>query len=176
MTDTAPGRGPEFTAAERAVLGSIIGNRARAEIVTGLLDRDDCFGVAEHQSVYAAVKYLTDDGGPVDVPSVLARLVAVEAGVWRTGQAGVILAGLMECASPSYVAHARKVLAGAQIRDQVAALTTATQMVMAPGFDPEAGGDMIRQLIDHAVTGQAAEPLKTQAEILTDVLDDLQPG
>jgi replicative DNA helicase len=176
VTDVAPGRGPEFTAAEQAVLGSIIGNRARAEIVTGLLDRDDCFGDAEHQSVYAAVKHLTDAGGPVDAPSVLARLVATEPGVWRTGQAGVILGGLMEHASPSYAAHARKVLAGAQIRDQAAALTTSLQMVMAPGFDPAAGGDMIRQLVDQAVTGQAAEPLKSQAEILTEVLDDLQHG
>ena len=46
--------------------------------------------------MYAAVKWLTDEGGPVDAPSVLARLVATEAGVWRTGQAGVILAGLLE--------------------------------------------------------------------------------
>ena len=75
---------------------------------TGLLDRDDCFGDAEHQSVYAAVKWLTDEGGPVDAPSVLARLVATEPGVWRTGQAGVILAGLLEHAAPSYVAHAGK--------------------------------------------------------------------
>ena len=33
MSDITPGRGPEFTAAEKAVLGSVIGNRARAEIV-----------------------------------------------------------------------------------------------------------------------------------------------
>ena len=63
-----------------------------------------------------------------------------EPGVWRTGQAGVILAGLLEHTSPSYVAHARKVLAGAQIRDQAAALTTAMQMVTTAGFDPDAGG------------------------------------
>ena len=176
MSDITPGRGPEFTAAERAVLGSVIGNRARAEIVTGLLDRDDCFGDAEHQAVYAAVKWLTDEGGPVDAPSVLARLVATEAGVWRTGQAGVILAGLLEHTSPSYVAHARKVLAGARIRDQASAVTTAMQMVTTAGFDPDAGGDMIRQLIDRAVTGQAAEPLRSQAEMLTDVLDELQRG
>ena len=88
MTDIAPGRGPEFAAAEKAVLGSVIGNRARAEIVTGLLDRDDCFGDAEHQSVYAAVKWLTDEGGPVDAPSVLNRLVGYRGGGVADGAGG----------------------------------------------------------------------------------------
>ena len=55
-------------------------------------------------------------------------------------------------------------------------MTTAMQMVTTAGFDPDAGGDMIRQLVERAVSGQAAEPLRSQAEILTDVLDELQRG
>lgn len=189
MSDTPdPGRTPDVEAAERAVLGTIITSRTAAEAVTAILDGDDCFASAIHQAVYAAVRYLTENGLPltvehltkggqsVDVPSVLRRLAVAEQGVWRSGQAGVILAGLIECATPSYAAHAQTVLRAARQRRTLAALTSALQIASGPGFDPDDGGDMILKLIGDATAGTVKADLRTQDEILTGVIDQLERG
>ena len=177
MSETPdPGRTPDVEAAERAVLGTIMTSRTAAEAVTAILDRDDCFGNPIHQAVYAAVQYLTESGEPADVPSVLRRLVAAEHGVWRSGQAGVILAGLLECATPSYAAHAATVLRAARQRRTFAALASALQVTASPDFDPDDGGDMILKLVGDAASGPAREDLRSQAEILNDVVDGLQRG
>jgi len=177
MSETpGPGRTPDVEAAERGVLGTIITSRTAAEAVAAILDRDDCFASAIHQAVYAAVRYLTETGEPCDVPSVLRHLVAAEQGVWRSGQAGVILAGLMECATPSYAAHAQTVLRAARQRRTLAALTSALQIASSPEFDTDDGGDVILKLIGDATAGPAKAELRTQAEVLTDVIDQLERG
>jgi replicative DNA helicase len=177
MSDTPdPGRTPDVEAAERAVLGTIITSRTAAEAVTAILDQDDCFASGIHQAVYAAVRHLTEAGEPCDVPSVLKRLVVAEQGVWRSGQAGVILASLMESATPSYAVHAQTVLRAARQRRTLAALTSAFQVASGPGFDADDGGDMILKLIGDATAGPAKTELRSQAEILSDVVDGLERG
>ena len=104
-----------------------------------MLDRDDCFAEGIHRAVYAAVRYLTEEGGldrarrprhrrggngsvQTRFAAVLSRLIAAEQGVWRTGQAGVILGDLMRYASGAYMAETAKVLRAARQRRLLTAL------------------------------------------------------
>jgi replicative DNA helicase len=167
---------PDVLAAEKAVTGTMLSSRTAAENVLGLLD-EDCFRVNEHRAVFAAVRHVTETGGTLDPASVLGRLVAAEQGVWRTGTAGVVLAGLMEHATPAYMAHARTVLTAARTRALASLAPRIAQMTSAPGFDPDEGADRIRRLIDEAAgKGDRAGALRTQAEIFGDVVDQLERG
>lgn len=172
----ASGLRPDDLAAEQAVTGTMLSSRTAAEAVLAVLD-EDCFRENEHRAVYAAVRHVIEAGEHLDPAAVLARLVAAEQGVWRTGQAGVILAGLMERATPAYMHHARKVQAAARSRALAAAGRQIAAMASAPGFDPDEGADMIRRLIDEAAgKGDRTGALRTQAEIFDEVVDALERG
>jgi replicative DNA helicase len=167
---------PDILAAEKAVTGTALTSRTAAENILAVL-AEDCFRVNEHRAVLAAVRHVTEAGDHLDPAAVLSRLVAAEQGVWRTGQAGVILAGLMEHATPAYMTHARKVLAAARSRALADAGRHITAMATAPGFDPDEGADKIRRLIDEAAgKGDRTGTLRTQAEIFDDVVDALERG
>jgi replicative DNA helicase len=190
-----PGRTDDVLFAERVVLGSAIASRTAAERVLEVLTRDDCFAAGTHRAVYAAVRHLTEAGGlrePGDLRSgdedekatvsvqtrfaaVLTRLVAAEAGVWRTGQAGIILGDLMRYASGAYMAQATKVLRAAQQRWLLSALSTARQMAAEPGFDAAEGGDMVRKVVEDAlaVPSAAAEAV-TAADLFLSTLQRLE--
>lgn len=172
-----PGRTQDVVFAEKSVLGSIVTSRRVAEEVIEILPGGDFFGEGAHRAVYAAVKHLTEAGEPVEMASVLARLVAVEAGVWRTGQAGVILADLLRHASPSWEVHARKVQAEGTRRRGLAALDQAAQILADPGFDPLAGGDRIRDLVDGALAAPAPanDPVNV-ADLFTAEIDRIENG
>jgi replicative DNA helicase len=192
----APGRTSDVELAERAVLGSMIAYRDAAERVLEVLDRDDCFAAAEHQAVCAAVRYLTEEGGLREFrggiaaddatdgqvqsrfSAVLSRVVAVEQGTWRTGQAGVILSGLYACASGAYMADAAKVLRAARQRRLLNTLTTVRQMAAEPGFDAGESGELIRDLIEDALTGSScADTAVTAADLFMTTLERLEsPG
>ena len=90
--------------------------------------------------------------------AVLARLIAAEQGVWRTGQAGVILGDLTRYASAAYMAEAAKVLRAAQQRWLLTALVTARQMAAKPGFDAAEDGDMLRKVVEDALDGPLGSP------------------
>jgi replicative DNA helicase len=167
---------PEVLAAEKAVAGTMLSSRTAAENVLAVLD-EDCFRENEHRAVFAAVRHVTESGGTLDPASVLSRLVAAEQGTWRTGQAGIILAGLMEHATPAYMTHARTVQAAARGRALADAGRKITAMASRPGFDPDEGADLIRRLIDEAAgKGDRAGALRTQAEIFEDVVGQLERG
>ena len=134
-----------------------------------MLDRDDCFSVTAHRAVYAAVRYLTEAGslkergslagddattGAVQsrFAAVLSRLVTAEQGTWRTGQAGVILHDLYGHATSGYMTSAETVLRAARQRWLLEALITARQMASTPDFDADVTGDMIRKLLEDALT------------------------
>ena len=170
-----PGKTPDVVFAEKSVIGSIIASRRVAEAVIEILPAEDCFADAGHRAVYAAVRHLTEAGEPVEVPSVLARLVAVEAGVWRTGQAGIILTDLLRHASPSYETYARTVLLAATRRRGLHALEQAGQILADPAFDPEAGGDLVRKLVDDALTTAPAgsDPINV-ADLFTAAIDRIE--
>jgi replicative DNA helicase len=179
----APGRTDDVVFAERCVIGSMLASRAAAERVLEVLDRDDCFAETAHRAVYAAVRYLTETGGlrepddPGDddakggrvqfrFAAVLARLVAAEQGVWRTGSAGVILGDLMRYATAGYMDAAAKVLQAARQRWLLDSLVTARQMAAAPGFDADVTGDLIRKLIEDSL---AAAPAHAEAATAADL-------
>ena len=167
---------PDDLAAERAVIGTMLSSRTAAENALAVLD-EDCFRQNEHRAVFAAVRHVTEAGDHLDPASVLTRLVAAEQGVWRTGQAGIILAGLMEQATPGYMAHAQKVQAAARSRALAAAGRKIVRMASEPGFDPDEGADLIRRIIDEAAgKGDRAGALRTQEEIFDHVVDELERG
>jgi replicative DNA helicase len=176
MTDELPGRGPHVEAAERAVLGTISTSRTAAEAVTAMLTGPDCFSTSAHQAVYDAVRYLADENEPIDQATILRYLVTHEEGLWRTGQAGVILATLAEHATPSYLSHAQTVMQAARTRRTHAAWMRAGQMIASPAFDPDAGVDEIFRLIGDAAAGPDPNPIRSQAEIFADVVDKLERG
>lgn len=175
MTVLEAGRTSDVLFAEKSVLGSIIASRPAAEAVLEVLDRDDCFSEAEHQAVFAAVRFVAENGHAVEPASVLARLVAAEPGVWRTGQAGVILGDLMGHASPSYMAHAQAVLRAARQRRTLAALDTMRQTAALPDFDPDEGADILRKVLDDALAGpETGTGYTTAADLFADAVDRLE--
>jgi len=152
VIDAPPVVMPDVDLAEKAVLAAMLASRRAAETLIEILPSADCFGSQIHRAVYDAVRYVTESGEPHEPPSVLKRLVAVEAGVWRTGQAGVILAGLAGYVTASYEAHARTVLNAAVRRRGEVALLQIADLLKDPAFDPEGGGDLARKLLDDALT------------------------
>jgi replicative DNA helicase len=168
-----PGRTDDILLAEKAVVASMIAYRHAAEELLDLLGAEDCLTDSTHRAVYTAVRWLTEEGGLDEggtlrsaekadasvqrrFTAVLGRLVETEQGIWRTGQAGVILTDLFRHATPGYRADAAAVLRAAVQRRTVAALHSAWQAAAAPGFDATEHGDMIRGLIDEALGGTAA--------------------
>ena len=173
----APGRTADVDLAEKAVLASAIQSQRAAEAILCLLTADDCFADGVHQDIYAAIRDLAEDGKAVTPASVLARCVDAGTGVWHTGQAGVIMGDLLQHATPSYEDDARTVLKAAVRRRAQRALTTAAQILAEPGFEPDAGGDMIRKLIDDALeAGTSGSDLVTAGELFTSAVDRLESG
>jgi len=179
----APGRTDDVVFAERCVIGSMLASRNAAERVLEVLDRDDCFAETAHRAVYAAVRHLTETGSlraPGDLgdddakagqvqsrfAAVLARLVAAEQGVWRTGSAGVILGDLMRYATAGYMDAAAKVLQAARQRWLMDSLVTARQMAAAADFNADVTGDLIRKLIEDSL---AAAPAHAEAVTAADL-------
>lgn len=168
---------PDVELAEKAVLAAMLQSRRAAETVMEILPATDCFADGVHRAVYDAIRYVTENGEPHEHASVLKRLVAVEAGIWRTGQAGVILGDLVHHISPSYETHARTVLKAAIRRRGHLALVQAAQIIADPGFDPETGADMIRKLIDDALdAGSSGSGLVTAAELYTSTVERIDAG
>lgn len=189
-----PGRTDDVILAEKSVLASMISFRDAAEQVLEILDRDDCFADPVHRAVFAAVRHVTeegtvpargtvldDDDKPVPVVqqrygAVLSRLIAAEHGIWRTGQAGLILGALMRHASPAYLTDAATVLRGAIQRRTVGALETALEMAAKPGFDPDRVGDAIRALVDSALTAAPETTAVTAADLFLETLQRMEDG
>jgi replicative DNA helicase len=171
-----PGRTPEIEFAEKSVLGTIITDCKAAEAVLEVLDQDDMFGNPTHSAVCAAVRYVTEEGRPHDLPTILARLIAVEQGDWRTGIAGVILADLMRHATPSFMVHAATVAAGATIRRTCAAAATIAQMAAQPGFTAAESGDLVRKVLDDALAGSRQDDsgVITAADLFDQAMDRLE--
>ena len=180
MTDTGipdpPALPPHVLAAEKAVAGTMLSSRTAAENVLAVID-ETCFRDNSCRTVFAAVRHVTEAGGHLDPATVLARLVAAEQGVWRTGTAGVIVADLMEHATPAYMAHARTVQAAARARALTAAGYRIIDIASKPGFDPDEAADQFRRLLDEAAgKGDRTGALRTQAEIFDDVVGHLERG
>jgi replicative DNA helicase len=177
IAELAPARTPDVLAAEAAVIGSALHSRPVAEALTGMLPGPECFTGMTHQAVYAAMAWLTENGQPSDPPSVLRRIVATEAGVWRTGQAGVIVAGLMEHATPSWESHARAVLAAHRRRAGLLALARAQEILADPAADPAEAAEMARDLVGTALDAAPAPAgLVTAADLFARTVDRIQAG
>lgn len=200
----APGRTDDVAAAEREVLASMIASRQAAENALDLFGLDDPFGDNLHRSVFAAVRWLTEEAG-LDEPgnvrlgtpgtgslatdskvdesatrrftAVLNRLVTTEQGVWRTGQAAVILGSLARHSTPAWRSSAAVVTRAAAVRATLEALESAQAAVSRPGWDPADGGDHVRQLLDRAL-GTDAETAQavTAGDLFDETVTRLESG
>lgn len=190
----APGRTAEVVLAEKAVLASMIASRPVAEEALDLLGPDDCMGEPEHQVVYAAVRWLTEEmpvpergslaaGPDVDggvqrrFAAVLGRLIKVERGIWKTGQAGTILSDLVGYATPAWRGAAAEVLRAAAQRRTVAAAESLRNAAARPGFDAAEHGEMLRKMLDDALGAPAAGTgAATAADLFMETLQRLESG
>lgn len=174
-----PGRTPDVLLAEKHVLGSAIASRQVAEAMTGLLPTVDYFGSAIHRAVFAAVRYLAEEtADEICEASVLARLVATEQGLWRTGQAGIVLADFVRYATPSWEDHARRVVKATVRRRGLLATEQAEQMLAEAGED-ELGevAERVRSLLDAALgLAPTTTGSITAAEMYYSVIDRLESG
>jgi replicative DNA helicase len=170
-----PTRTPDIEFAEKSVLGTMITSQRAAENMLDVLDREECFGDPGHRAVYAAIRYIVEEGTPLEPATVLTRLVAAEHGVWHSGQAGVILGDLIHHASPAYAVHAQTVLRAARRQHTLEAVESARGIASAPGFDAAESGDLIRKLIDDALTGpQDTDAGSTAADLFDTAMDRLE--
>lgn len=189
-----PGCTDEVIFAERAVLASMIASRAAAEELTAMLGTEDCFAGGNHRAVYAAVRWLTEEGslpGPGSLTAakdgdagvqarfaaVLSRLVESGHGIWRTGSAGVMLGSLLGCMAPHWQPYAAVVLRAACQRRTLQALESARLAASRPGFDAGESGDMIRKLVDEALGGAGeSSGVMTAADLFTETLERFEDG
>ena len=153
----APGRTDDVDLAEKVVLGTMITEwmHAAEEILSALGDDKDCFAGQGHAPVFEAIRHVAEAGRPVDPASVLARLAEAEQGIWRTGQAGIIIHGLMGHATPVFHQHIATVVRAARQRRTVAALHSMLTAAARPGFDADEDGDLILKTVTEALTGTA---------------------
>ena len=168
----------EVIAAERAVLGSVVQFPAEAVEAAAVLKAEH-FGDGSHQVVFGAVLGMLDEGRTVDPASVLAELarggLLTKVGAPDAGTGGVFLHTLMQSWG-SVQAHAPRVYAAWEQRNLRSALLSALQVASGPGFDPGVHFDQIRGIVDDATSVPEGAGLRSQAEIVTEVLDRLQAG
>jgi replicative DNA helicase len=174
-----PGRTPDVLLAEKHVLGSAIRSRPVAEGVTEMLPATDYFGSAVHRAVFAAVRYLAEEtADDICEATVLARLVSAEHGIWRTGQAGVVLADFVRYATPSWEFHAGRVLKAAVRRRGLLAADQARQMLAESDEDDLADtAERVRGLFDAALgLAPATGGTVTAAEMYYEAVERLSSG
>lgn len=181
MTDPAeilaPGRTDDIDLAEKVVLGTMITEwmHAAEEILSALGDDKDCFAGQGHAPVFAAVRHVAEAGRIVNPASVLSRLAEAEQGIWRTGQAGVIIHGLMEHATPVFHEQVATVVRASRQRIAARALRSALESASRPGFDADEHGDLIIKSVTEALTGTSqASTSVTAASLYMAAVDRLE--
>ena len=173
----APGRTDDVNLAEKVVLGTMITEwmNAAEEILTALGDDKDCFAGQGHTAVFAAISHIAEDGRKVDPASVLARLAEAEQGIWRTGQAGIIIHDLMEHATPVFHEQVATVVRASRQRVAARALRSALEAASRPGFDADEHGDLIIRSVTEALTATSqASTSVTAASLYMTTLDRLE--
>jgi len=171
----APGRTRDIEFAEMAVLGTAITWQHAAEEILSALNREDCFATTGHEAVFAAIRHLAENGRPVQPATVLGRLVEAEQGVWKTGQAGVIIGNLMSHATPLYEEHVATVLRAARQRWTVNGCRAALSIASRPGFDAAGDGELVRKAIDAALDGTTApDSAVTAADLFMSAVERLE--
>lgn len=173
----APGRTADVELAEKAILGTMITEWMNAaEEILNLLDDDkDCFAGQGHTPVFAAVRYLAESGRKVNPASTLARLAETEQGIWKTGQAGIIIHDLMGHATAVFHDHVALVLRASRQRRAARALRSALESVSRPGFDADEHGDLILRSVAEALAGTSASSTAvTAADLFLGTLERLE--
>lgn len=175
---------------ERVVLGAAL-QSARAAEGIALILQPEHFAAGAHQTVFAAVMRLADDGEPVDPVAVLGELARTgmlrKVGDRDAGTGGPFLHALVASA----VAGAKTLEAGldggtawhawkvreAHQRDEVTvALHRGLQVAQSPGFEPGTGLDEIRKLVDDATSVAGPSALRGQAEMINEAIGRLEEG
>jgi len=172
----APGRTADVELAEKVVLGTMITEwmGAAEEILNLFGDDKDCFA-GQYAPVFAAASYLAESGRKVGPASVLARLAEAEQGIWRTGQAGVIIHDLMGHATAVFHDHVATVKRAARQRGAARALRSALEAASRPGFDAGEHGDLILRSVAEALAGTpASSSAVTAADLFPAAVERLE--
>lgn len=179
---------PGALASERVVAGAAIQSAKAAEELALILSPDH-FRDYSHGVVFAAALRLAEAGEPVDPAAVLGELSRTgmlgKIGGPDAGTGGVFLHGLLASAvAPAKQLrdgldkgtewHARKVRQEADRQRLAATVRKCFGIVAGPGYDPEMHADQIRALIDNATATAGTGALRSQAELMAEVLEHLE--
>jgi replicative DNA helicase len=175
--DFGPQIRPEVIAAERAVLGAAIQSTAAAQEAIGLL-RADQFSYAAHFHVFTAITRLAGNGEPVDPASVLAELARAgtltKVGAPDAGTGAAYLHTLIASSYGNLAYHARMVRARWVQDNLTSALKSAEQIAASSSFDMNTDLDRVHKLVAEATTIPDTGQLRSQAELVTEAIDDLE--
>lgn len=163
---------PGVIASEMAVLGAMIQSRPAAEEAAGTLTSAS-FWLPFHQIVFEAAESLAAEGSPVDPAAVLGRIPRIVPGRPVSSADGTALASLIPRAG-AVGYHARIIAADSMRRQARLIAERILQRTGADCADPaQAAGDARREL-DEILGAGAADGAVTAAELIGDVLADLE--
>jgi replicative DNA helicase len=171
MSDLDFAVGPDLLPAERAILGAAITDSRGADAITDLL-RPKHFWLPAHQIIFEAVTRLAEAGCPVSPVTVLTDLTrAGEMG--RIG--GEILPRLLSLAEPwAITEHASRVRGDFSRRQGLMLSEQIRQLALDPGFDPETGPDMARQMLETAFADSSAKGPARSGDLFDDAMRRLE--
>ena len=160
-------------AAERAVLGIIIGSRHAAEESGDALVPDD-FWLPRHQLIFEAVQALAEGDGPVEPAAVMAALTQRRQVAQAGG--GVFLAelGEMRVLAQSLGWYLREVLKDSGRRKMGRLSIQLAQMASSPNYDPDLDPDTARKLLEDALAARGESRALTSGDVFVNALRRLE--
>lgn len=159
--------------AEKAVIGTAIGSREKAEEVGDVI-RPEHFLRPAHQVMLAAALRLAEDGKGVDPVAVLTEVIRAGDVTALGADPANYVHGVLASALPGWQWHARRVLAVHARNGLVAVLRSAKQAADDPGFDFDETVDRLRAELDKLASPDGGRPLRSMRELVQEVLDDLE--
>lgn len=188
MSDWELPADPSALASERVVVGAAIQSAMAAQELA-LIVRPDQFRDGSCEIVFTAALRLAETGAPVDPASVLGELMRAgmlgKIGGANHGTGGAFLHGLMASAVATAEAlrdgadagtawHAEKVRQAWHRARLADTLRRGFGIAAGPGYDPSVHLDEIRKLVDDATAVATTSPLRSQAEMMAEVLERLE--
>lgn len=154
--------------AEMAVLGAAVQSKTAAELAVERLTPASFYKTL-HAAVFEAVVAMVNDAKPLDPTSVLGTLQRLGKNV-----DGNQIFNLVQHAAVGHVSQHIATVADDAIRREMRNLAAFIMQATGPTFDPEIHLDAVRERLDALSGAVAGDEPPTAAELLIEVLDDLE--
>lgn len=174
MTVELPGwvPGEDVIAAERAVLGAAISSQQGAEAAASVLQAADFFRPA-HQIIFGAITNLADYGKPVSPATVLAELTTLGE-LSRAGGANELHSLMAVGEAWAMPANIERISGDAARRHVIEVAARVTQLASEPGFDPAAGVELARRMLDQAFGARTGSEPATSEDLFDEAVGRLE--